>query len=424
MTETGVAPRIHPVGAVVAGVRRLLEERVGRLWVVGQISNLRRPASGHLYFTLVDPDGQLRAAMFRSSTRQMAFEPEDGMEVLAYGDLSVYEARGELQLVVRALEPRGVGALQLAFDQLRRRLEAEGLFAPARKRALPPVPRRLGIATSASGAALRDVLEVARRRLPGLPLRLASCRVQGLGAEHEVAAALGALAAHGEVDAILLVRGGGSLEDLQPFNTEILARAIAACPVPVVAGVGHEIDVTIADLVADARAPTPSAAAELAIPDRRALAGELARRGERLERAARRQVERLRSDWRHAGAELRASAPARRLSAGRVRWESARSGLARAIAADLLRRRGELARHAASLDALSPLAVLARGYGLVRRARDGAIVREVADAPAGEVLAVQVARADLTVRVEAGRPRATRSVADTSAPIGSPTNGR
>ena len=400
------APRIYPVGAVVAGVRRLLEERVGSLWVVGEVSNLRRPASGHLYFTLKDADGQLRAALFRGAARRLPFEPEDGLEVLVYGELTVYGERGELQLVVRELEPRGAGALQLAFEQLRRRLDAEGLFATERKRALPRVPRRVGIATSASGAALRDVLEVARRRLPGLPLRLAACRVQGLGAEHEVVAALGALASHGDVDLILLVRGGGSLEDLQPFNSEALARAIAACPVPVIAGIGHEIDVTIADLVADARAPTPSAAAELAIPDRRALAGELARGRERLARAIGGVLERKRSEYRARDAALRAYAPAQRIAIGRERLDAARRSLARAIRSELERRRGWLAQCATGLDSLSPLAVLARGYGLVRRARDGAIVRDAGDAPPGEALAVRVARAELEVRVvKAGQIR-------------------
>ena len=403
MSRPEAAPRIHPVGAVVAGVRRLLEDRVGRLWVVGEVSNLRRPASGHLYFTLVDADGQLRAALFRGAARHLRFEPEDGMEVLAYGELTVYEARGEMQLVVRELEPRGVGALPVAFEQLRRGLEAEGLFDPARKRPLPPVPRRLGVVTSRSGAALRDVLEVSRRRLPGLPLRLASCRVQGPGAEHEVAAALARLAAHGGVDAILLVRGGGSLEDLQPFNTEAVARAIAACPVPVVSGVGHEIDVTIADLVADARAPTPSAAAELAIPDGAALAAALAGRRDRLLRAMRIAAERGRGEWRRLDAALRAAAPARRVAAGRDRLASTQRALLAATRARVAADRAGLERRVVALDSLSPLAVLGRGYGLVRRARDGAIVREASEAPPGEVLDVRVARARLAVRVESSR---------------------
>jgi len=399
VTEAAAAPRIYSVGAVVAGVRRLLEERVGSLWVVGEVSNLRRPASGHLYFTLKDAEGQLRAALFRGSARRLAFEPEDGLEVLVYGELTVYGERGELQIIVRELEPRGAGALQVAFEQLRRRLEAEGLFDAARKRALPRVPRRVGIATSASGAALRDVLEVARRRLPGLPLRLAACRVQGLGAEHEVVEALAALARHGDVDVILLVRGGGSLEDLQPFNSELLARAIADCAIPIVAGIGHETDVTIADLVADARAPTPSAAAELAIPDARSLANQLARQRDRLTRGMRVALERQRAAWRARDAALRAHAPAQRVAVGRERLDAARRVLARAISGELARRRARLAQRAAALDSLSPLAVLGRGYGLVRRSRDGAIVRDACDAPLGEALDVRVARAELAVTV-------------------------
>jgi exodeoxyribonuclease VII large subunit len=400
VTETAAAPRIYPVGAVVAGVRRLLEERIGSIWVVGEVSNLRRVASGHTYFTLKDAEGQLRAALFRGSARRLAFEPEDGLEVLVYGQITVYGERGELQIIVRELEPRGAGALQMAFEQLRRRLDAEGLFDAARKRALPRVPRRVGIATSASGAALRDVLEVARRRLPGLPLRLAACRVQGLGAEYSVVEALAALARHGDVDVILLVRGGGSLEDLQPFNSEVLARAIADCAIPIVAGIGHEIDVTIADLVADARAPTPSAAAELAIPDARSLANLLARKQDRLVRGMRVALERHRAAWLARDAALRAHGPAQRVALGRERLDAARRFLARAIQSELARRRARLAQRAAALDSLSPLAVLGRGYGLVRRSRDGAIVRDARDAPTGEALDVRVARAELEVRVE------------------------
>jgi len=399
VAESAAAPRIYPVGAVVAGVRRLLEERIGSIWVVGEISNLRRVASGHTYFTLKDAEGQLRAALFRGSARRLAFEPEDGLEVLVYGQITVYGERGELQMVVRELEPRGVGALQLAFEQLRRRLDAEGLFDVQRKRALPRVPRRVGIVTSSSGAALRDVIEVAQRRLPGVPLLLASCRVQGLGAEHAVADALELLAKFGDVDVILLVRGGGSLEDLQPFNSESLARAIAACGVPIVAGIGHEIDVTIADLVADARAPTPSAAAELAIPDARALAAGLSRARDRLVRGMRSALAHQRAAWLARNAALGRNAPAQRLALGRERLAAAERGLARAVSSELERRHARLARGAVALDSLSPLAVLGRGYGLVRRARDGAIVRDAGDAPPGETLDVRVARAQLEVSV-------------------------
>ena len=212
----------------------MLEDRVGRLWIVGEIRGVSRPRSGHVYFQLADDAGQLRAVLFRADARRIAFEPEDGLEVLAYGDLSVYEQRGDLQLIVRQLEPRGVGALQVAFEQLRRRLEAEGLFDAARKRQPPRLPFRIGVVTSPSGAALRDVLEVTGRRLPWVPLLLAPTRVQGPGAELEVAAALADLSRHGGVSVVLLVRGGGSLEDLRAFNSEPVARAIMACPVPVI----------------------------------------------------------------------------------------------------------------------------------------------------------------------------------------------
>nr|MDJ0866508.1 exodeoxyribonuclease VII large subunit [Myxococcota bacterium] len=263
--------RVLRVGELVAELGELVRAGVGSVWVVGEVSNLRRAASGHCYFTLKDDDAQIRAVLFRGNARHLRFEPEDGLEVLAYGEVAVYEPRGELQILVRQLEPRGLGALQLAFEQLRARLEREGLFDAARKRPLPAHPRRIGVASSPHGAALHDVMRVAAARFPGIPLLVAPARVQGEGADLELIGALAHLATREDVDVILLVRGGGSLEDLWPFNSDALARAIARCPVPIVAGVGHETDVTIADLVADARAPTPSAAAVAVLPDRRAL---------------------------------------------------------------------------------------------------------------------------------------------------------
>ncbi len=393
------------MGDVLAGLRGLLEERVGRLWVVGEVSNLRRPGSGHLYFTLKDDEGQLRAALFRGTSRQLAFEPEDGLEVLVYGEISVYPQRGDLQIIVRHLEPRGEGALRLAFEQLRRRLEAEGLFEPGRKRPLPAFPARIGVVTSASGAALRDVLQVTGRRHPGIPIRVAPTRVQGAGAELEVAAALEALALWGDVSLILLVRGGGSLEDLQAFNSETLARAIARSPVPVCCGVGHEVDVTIADLVADLRAPTPSAAAELAVPHREAVRGELAAAWRHLRRAM---AGRLSSGHARLDRELgalRVLAPSARLAEQRRRWLAATRALSRAGRARIDADCARLGALAARLDALSPLAVLGRGYALVRRSQDGAIVRSEGDAPAGERISIRLARAELEARVEVSRPR-------------------
>ena len=403
--EVAAGPRVYGVGEVVAGVRRLLEDRVGRLWVVGEIRNLSRPRSGHVYFNLVDDRGQLRAALFRGTARRFAFEPEEGLEVIAYGDLTVYEERGDLQLIVRRLEPRGVGALQIAFDQLRRRLEAEGLFDPARKRALPAHPERIGVVTTPSGAALRDVLEVSGRRMPGIPILLAPTRVQGVGAEREIAGALDALAKIGDVSVVLLVRGGGSLEDLQPFNTEEVARAILRSPVPVVAGVGHEVDVTIADLAADVRAPTPSAAAEQAIPDRRALAQELRAHWRQLARAMRGRLAESAARLAHSETTIRAQSPAARLALQRERLVAVVRALFAAARARSAGERDRLGTASARLDSLSPLAVLGRGYGLVRRARDGGIVRGASDVEPGEILEIRVDRADVEAAVRSVQAR-------------------
>lgn len=397
-------PPIYRVGDVLRGLNTLLDERVGRLWIVGEISDLRRPASGHRYFRLKDEGAQIRATLFRGSARSLAFEPEDGLEVLAYGELSVYQPRGDLQLIVRRLEPRGRGALQLAFEQLRRRLEAEGLFDPSRKRRLPRHPARLGIVTSSSGAALRDVIEVTGRRYPAVPLLIAPARVQGLGAEAEIAAALDALGTHGDVDLILLVRGGGSLEDLQPFNTEAVARAIARAPVPVVSGIGHEVDVTIADLTADRRAPTPSAAAELGLPDRTELNAEVVGLGQRLGRAIAGLLSGLEARLEGRQIALRAHAPWARLEAQRVRLEAAARSLERVGAARLVAARAALASAAGRLDSFSPLGVLGRGYALVRRAVDGAIVRTAHQVAPGELLEIRVAEAELKATVASARP--------------------
>jgi exodeoxyribonuclease VII large subunit len=415
--------RVLTIAELVGGVRELVEE-LGPVWVVGEISNLRRAGSGHTYFTLKDDDAQLRAVLFRGNAVRLLFDPEEGLEVIAGGELTVYSARGDLQLVVRQLEPRGRGALQLAFEQLRARLEAEGLFAEARKRELPRFPRRVGVVTSPSGAALHDVIHVAARRFPAVPLLLAPSRVQGEGAEQEIAAALERLARIGDVDVILLVRGGGSLEDLLPFNTERVARAIRACPVPVIAGVGHEVDVTIADLAADARAATPSAAAQLALPDRGAVAGELDALAHNLVRAALEDVRARRRTLGGLARALRAQAPTARLAARRARLAGlARSLLVaggalarerRAVLAPLAARlaaaarrpaqarRARLATAAARLDALSPLAVLGRGYALARGPR-GELLRDAAQVAPGDEVALTLARGELEAVVRSVR---------------------
>ena len=257
--------RVVSVGELTATLRTLVESEFYEVWVEGELSGARVWNTGHMYFTLKDAQAQLKGVMFRSSLRLLKFTPEDGAHVVARGRLSVYDPRGEYQLVCEHLEPKGLGALQLAYEQLRKRLAAEGLFDQARKRPLPALPRRIGIVTSRDGAALRDIIRVLRRRYPNAHLVIAPTRVQGDGAAAEIARALRIVCTVAHVDVVIAGRGGGSIEDLWAFNEEAVARAIAACPVPVISAVGHETDVTIADFVADLRAPTPSAAAEIVV---------------------------------------------------------------------------------------------------------------------------------------------------------------
>jgi len=392
----------------MAGLRSLLEDRVGRLWIVGELSNLHHARSGHIYFTLKDDVGQLRAALFRSAAQRLNFELEEGIEVLVYGDVTVYEPRGDLQLVARQLEPRGLGALQLAFDQLRRRLEAEGLFDSDRKREWPERPSCVGVVTSPTGAAIRDVLEVTGRRFPAASIVIAPTRVQGVGADAEIAAALDAMASQPEVEVILLVRGGGSLEDLQAFNSEAVARAIVRCPLPVIAGVGHEVDVTIADLAADARAATPSVAAEMAVPDAADLKRHLQRDWLRLKQALCVILERSNRVLDKERAALRAVAPSARLVIQRARLDAANVALGRVVSACAQRARSRLTALAGRLDSLSPLGVLDRGYALVRRQRDGVILRAANQLDRGERLVIRLAEAEIEAVVEAATalPRA------------------
>src|SRR5437588_2121445 len=254
---------IYTVSELTAGIRHLLETAYVDVWVEGEISNCRLWNTGHLYFTLKDPGSQVKAVMFKSDVRSLKFKPEDGLHVIARGRLSVYDPKGEYQIVCERLEPHGLGALQLAFDQLKRRLQAEGLFDTARKRPLPALPRKIGIVTSLDGAAIRDIIKVLSRRYPNAHLVIRPTRVQGDGAAIEVARGLAAIVNVPGIDVVILGRGGGSVEDLWAFNEEAVARAIVASPVPVISAVGHEVDVTIADFAADVRAPTPSAAAEM-----------------------------------------------------------------------------------------------------------------------------------------------------------------
>lgn len=373
-----------PVSALNAAARQILESGIRPLWVVGEVANWRRTAAGHCYFSLRDDAAQLSCVMFRLEALRLPTDPAEGMQVCAFGRVSVYEARGSYQLVVRALEARGEGLWRLAFERLRRQLAAEGLLDPARKRPLPRIPRCVGVVTSRTGAAIRDVVTVARRRAPWLRILVSDCRVQGEGAAREIVAALGRLVREGSAEVIVIARGGGSVEDLWPFNEEAVARAIASSPIPVVSAIGHEVDVTIADLVADLRAATPSAAAERVAPDGEALRARLQALAEGLVNGLRLRARR---------GERRVVAAARRVvDAGRAR---------------LGRLESRLALGAVRLEALSPLAILDRGYA-VPLGPDGEVLRRVARFPPGSVFDLRVADGRVRSRVLETKPEGER----------------
>lgn len=441
--DTDVSRRkVYTVSRLNQEVQRHLESGFGPVWLEGELSNVARPASGHLYFSLKDSAAQIRCAMFRGRNRNVDFQPGNGDAVLVRGKLGLYTVRGEFQLVVEHMEPAGAGRLQAAFERLRAELDRRGWFAQAAKRPIPSAPAAIGVVTSPTGAAVRDVLQVLARRAPGTRVVVYPTLTQGAAAAADVARALARAARRAEVDVLLLVRGGGSLEDLQAFNELAVAEALHACPLPVVAGIGHEIDVTIADLVADLRAPTPSAAAELAVPDGRVLAeraaradaalvragGRLtARAAERLDALAtrlqtrhpeRRLLERMqRVDeldgrlGRAAGALLERRAarlgalvtrldarhPGRAIGDLRARLDTLALRLGAAARTRLERRHARLELAMRSLDAVSPLAVLERGFALARR--DGAVVRDAATLAPGDRLDLRLARGEAEVEV-------------------------
>jgi len=369
-----------PVSEINAAVRVLLEESFRPCWVLGEVANWRRVASGHCYFTLRDESAQISCVMWRSDAERLPTDPEEGMEVTALGRLSLYEARGTFQLAVRRLEARGEGLWRLAFERLRRKLEAEGLLDPARKRRLPRVPRRIGVVTSRTGAALRDVLSVVARRAPWTEVVVSHCRVQGEEAADEIVAALERLVRGGRCETIILTRGGGSVEDLWPFNEERVARAIADCPVPTVSAVGHEIDVTIADLVADVRAPTPSAAAELTVPDGAALRADVAALAAGLVQGLRQRIRR-----------------------GEERTARFAAGLSGGVRLGLERREGRLGRLSGRLEALSPLGTLRRGYAVPLDV-DGRVLRRIGMFELQETFALRVSDGLVRCRAEDTEP--------------------
>ena len=404
MRESLGVARGMPVLSVSELTRLLrvsLETHYAEVWVAGEISNFRAPGrSGHFYFCLKDRRGQLAAVMFRSAQRYLRFVPQDGLEVIAHGRVSLYEARGDLQLYVDALEPRGLGAVQLALEQLKQRLAAEGLFDAARKRPLPAWPRAVGVVTAIAGAAIHDIVATVRARLPQMRLVVRPVRVQGQHAGADIVAALADLGTVADVDVIIVGRGGGSLEDLWAFNEERVARAIAGAAVPVVSAVGHEIDITLADLAADCRAATPTAAAALVVPNGDELRAAVRRRHAALVGAVRAQLFRERAGVAALARHLRD--PRRQLAAQRRGVEELRARGERALVATLRMARAAVAGDAERLHALSPLAVLERGYALARRA-DGTLVRAGADVDVGDALELTFRIGGARVRVESRR---------------------
>ncbi|HEY1208095.1 MAG TPA: exodeoxyribonuclease VII large subunit [Terracidiphilus sp.] len=441
--------RIWPVRELVSQVRELIEQEWGDVWVEGEISNYRPAPSGHVYFTLKDAEAQLGVVLFRRQAMLLRFRPEDGLHVLVRGRVSVYEQRGQMQLVAETMEPVGAGSLQLAFEQLKARLKAEGLFDAERKRPLPAFPRTVGIITSPTGSVIRDFLNIVARRHSGLNVLICPVSVQGDSAPAEVEAALAELNSSGLVDVIVVARGGGSLEDLAAFNSEQVARAIAASRLPVVSAIGHETDFTIADFVADLRAPTPSAAAELITEAQHKIAEYLAEQSHRLERAARFQMlqarqrltrlpvsraegrvntllhrlaqrldelslrmetaasEQLRRQQRDV-ADLRAAVlrhdPRQQLGAARERLAACRTHLDRSLERRVHESMARINALDARLHTLSPLAVLERGYALVVDAAGG-VVRSVAQVDPGDEVTTRLADGGFISRVESKKKK-------------------
>ena len=435
---------IYSVSRLNREVRVLLERGFASLWLEAEISNLARPSSGHWYFSLKDAGAQVRCCMFRQRNLLCVFAPRDGQKVLVRARIGLYEPRGEYQLVIDHMEDSGQGALKRQFEELSAKLAAEGLFAPERKRALPSVPRRIGVITSPTGAAIRDILHVLARRFAAIPVLIYPVAVQGAAAAAEITAAVRTAGRRAECDVLILARGGGSLEDLWAFNDEALARAIVASPIPIVSGVGHEIDFTIADFAADVRAPTPSAAAEIAVPDGEEWLASVSRLARRLQRGLLRRLEAQRERLRWLVGRAAQVSPSARLSQQTQRLDDLEQRMSRALRQILADRRSALgerrsrlwqlspvarvrtaaARQAAlyarlraatlarlhlarerlsplvrTLNAVSPLATLDRGYAIVSRV-DGAIVRSAADVAPGTLIEARLAVGKIRAKVE------------------------
>jgi len=398
---------IYSVARLNSEARMLLESGLPALWVEGEISNFACPASGHWYFTLKDRDAQIRCAMFRARNSQVGFRPRDGQQMLVRGRVSLYEPRGDYQLIAEAMEDAGEGALRREFEKLKARLQAEGLFDPALKRPLPSMPRRIAVVTSHTGAAVRDVLHILARRFPPAEVLVFATPVQGAAATPAIVAALNAASARGDCDVIILARGGGSIEDLWCFNDERVARAIRRAAVPVVTGIGHEIDFTIADFAADVRAPTPSGAAELVVPDRGTLLATVRSFSARLQQAVQRQLRNAVQRHEQLLARLQRAHPGSRLQQQVQRLDDLDTRLRRAWDAQASRMMQRLQLAQRHLDAISPLATLQRGYAIVTGPGGEALVDE-SQVKAGDQIEARLARGRIRAQVLAPEPKPSR----------------
>lgn len=442
---TDEQPKVYTVAQITQDIRAILESAFDRVWVEGEISNLRVASSQHAYFILKDERAQIRCVLFKGQRVGLKYKPEDGDHVLAFGRVAVYDARGEYQIIVETLEPRGLGALQKAFEQLKKKLDAEGLFAESRKRGLPQFPWKIGIVTSPTGAAIRDIINIIQRRNPKISVLLYPVKVQGEGAAAEIAQGIEAMNHRNDIDALIVGRGGGSIEDLWAFNEEIVARAIYNSRIPVVSAVGHEVDFTIADFVADLRAPTPSAAAELVVPLWSDTIQDIRDLADRLLETMRRQIAGYRDLLRHLidrrffrepmqileAPSQRIDDLTQRLLRGLGQWHILqeqklkgrvlrlfqaspqktilhlqekhtvlRHRLVRQMTSRIQLERERFEGIAKNLNALSPLAILDRGYSICTLARTGGAIKSGAEAHRGDLVQVRLAKGSLDCKVE------------------------
>jgi exodeoxyribonuclease VII large subunit len=396
--------QVWTVSQLTSRIKEILEKSFPAIWIEAEISNFRRPSSGHMYFTLKDESCQIKAVMFRSLNRLLRFEPEDGLAVLAFGTLSLYERRGEYQINVEYLEPKGVGALQLAYEQLKGRLVREGLFDPARKRRIPLLPRKIGVITSPTGAAIRDILQVLQRRFANLEVILYPVQVQGETAAGEIARAIQEMNDWKGIEVLIIGRGGGSIEDLWAFNEEIVARAIFASKIPIISAVGHETDFTIADFVADVRAPTPSAAAEMVISHKDQLRQRVDELLGRILSSVRLLLQGQATSVSGLKGRLQAFSPAGMLRLQRQELSALRERLNRGAQSHLRGRRESFQRAVEKLGALSPLAVLERGFSLCMSLPSFKILRDAGEVEVGDEVSVRLYRGRLLCQIK-GRER-------------------